>query len=1107
MDEAALGLKVDATGVQAATKALEDFADQGAKTEKAMAGVEGAAAKTGKSLKTLGDGASKGLDDIGKSAPAAAESVGRVAKSAEDAKRALAGINASVASLGQVTTAATQSARGMDGFATSLQASQRSLMEMQAQVRAASTVIAQMGGVLATVAPAAQSAARAQADAAKSATDMAAAFKAASDQLNAYSASAQKASTSSKDGASGVKSLSDASEGLGANMRLAVSGVQAFLALKIVGWAVDASKALYEASASAERLRISLDFSSVRGSAAEIAYLRKTTFDLGLSFESTAKAYQQFSAAARSTSLEGDKARAIFESVAKASAVMGLSADQTSGVLLALQQMISKGTVQSEELRGQLGERLPGAFQTAARAMGVTTAELGKMLEQGQVVADDFLPKFARELENSLGDAAEKAANRLDAAVNKFDNAWQRLKQNVGDSGVSNAMASGFNSASGALDALSVSMEQARANGSGFFGQAAAAIGTMYDLGNSTDRVKVNMYDNAKAMAEAQKELDRLQKLAETPGSGRWVLTEIGNVNRYIATLQAARRERDALTNGGLATANTDGMGNSRTIIKRREDEAASEKALADVRQRATGINKQYFADLKTYQDALALGTIDQKQYIAGVSELAKRTWDSSVAGKEAAKRAKAGKAGAGRIAKADLASDLADIQIQYRMLTTASGNAERLLDAQRAAGLVSEREYYAQKRKFVEDNAALQIRELEDENKRYAQQAATGADKINNEKKIAQNTAKMAEIRAKADTDIKISTLQQEEANRQLEASYKALEQSMAGYLKTSADRYQRELQGMGLGNQWRDQNAAANQINDRYESQRNDLRNNRERLELEQKWNSDLEEQYQRRLEIINDANQKALGLDADYWRQRLQLQKDWTVGASEALTNYLNDANNTAALTEKAFTNGISGMEDALVSFVTTGKLSFTQLANSIIADITRIIIKQQLAAAIGGGGGMNWLGGLVGGLFGTSGTAAVASALPGNSLDNFLNLNNNFVANAKGGVYNSPSLSMYSNQVHSTPKVFAFAKGAGVFAEAGPEAIMPLTRNSAGVLGVRAMRDTAGGDGAGNSRRSGAPININIPVEGRVDRSTKDQIAARAAQALRRAERLS
>lgn len=1054
MDEAALGLKVDATGVQAATKALEDFVDQGAKTEKAMAGVEGAAAKTGKSLKTLGDGASKGLDDIGKSAPAAAESMGRVAKSAEDAKRALADMNASAAGLGRISTA-------------------------------------------------------------------------------------------SRDAASGVKSLSDASDSLGANMSLAVRGVQSLLALQIVGWATDAAKSLYEASASAERLRISLDFSSVRGSAAEIAYLRKTTFDLGLSFESTAKAYQQFSAAARSTSLEGDKARAIFESVAKASAVMGLSADQTSGVLLALQQMISKGTVQSEELRGQLGERLPGAFQTAARAMGVTTAELGKMLEQGQVVADDFLPKFAQELDRSLGGAAEKAANRLDAAVNRFNDAWGRLKQTAGDSGVSQALAKELTAIGRDMTAISDSIENSSKRGAGAIealgtGAAVAAgragfaslnlvantlngtinllTGGVLDLRTDLALLPDALRTNSEQLAilqtkskEAEQNLAYLQTLGGQFGNETWYKNEIERARAVAAEYRSALSDKQTLM--GVSQTYVESKYPSRGSRANYDKELAeAEKGMLAISARANGVTKQFLTDLKAVETAFAKGVFGtgkeaEKRYAEEITKLNIDRYNSTKEGKEAAKLARAGKAGAGRIAKADLASDLADIQIQYRMLTTASGNAERLLDAQRAAGLVSEREYYAQKRKFVEDNAALQIRELEDENKRYAQQAATGADKINNEKKIAQNTAKMAEIRAKADTDIKISTLQQEEANRQLEASYKALEQSMAGYLKTSADRYQRELQGMGLGNQWRDQNAAANQINDRYESQRNDLRNKRERLELEKKWNSDLEEQYQRRLEIINYANQKALGLDADYWRRRLQMQQDWTVGASEALTNYLDEANNTAALSERAFTRGISGMEDALVSFVTTGKLSFTQLANSIIADITRIIIKQQLAAAIGGGGGMNWLGGLVGGLFGTTGTAAVASALPGNSLDNFLNLNNNFVANAKGGVYESPSLSMYSNQVHSTPKVFAFAKGAGVFAEAGPEAIMPLTRNSAGVLGVRAMRDTAGGDGAGNSRRAAAPININIPVAGQVDRRTKDQVAFRASQELRRVQRFS
>ncbi len=67
---------------------------------------------------------------------------------------------------------------------------------------------------------------------------------------------------------------------------------------------------------------------------------------------------------------------------------------------------------------------------------------------------------------------------------------------------------------------------------------------------------------------------------------------------------------------------------------------------------------------------------------------------------------------------------------------------------------------------------------------------------------------------------------------------------------------------------------------------------------------------------------------------------------------------------------------------------------------------------------------------------------------------------FTFNAKGNVYASPSLSSYSNGVYDSPQLFAFAKGAGVFAEAGPEAIMPLTRTSDGKLGVRSSGGSSG-----------------------------------------------
>lgn len=116
------------------------------------------------------------------------------------------------------------------------------------------------------------------------------------------------------------------------------------------------------------------------------------------------------SAATRGTALEGQATRDIYESVSKAMATLGRSSEDTEGALLAISQMVSKGTVSMEELRGQLGERLPGAFQLAAKAMGVTTQELDAMISSGGVAATEFLPKLAQALKDILALAA-----RIDA--------------------------------------------------------------------------------------------------------------------------------------------------------------------------------------------------------------------------------------------------------------------------------------------------------------------------------------------------------------------------------------------------------------------------------------------------------------------------------------------------------------------------------------------------------------------------------------------------------------------------------------------------------------------------------------------------------------------
>lgn len=191
---------------------------------------------------------------------------------------------------------------------------------------------------------------------------------------------------------------------------------------------------------------------SSEGAAREMAFVRAESQRLGLDLESAGAQFAALTAAAKGTALEGAGARDIFSAVAEAATVMGLSAEQTGGALTAIQQIISKGTVSSEELRGQLGERLPGAFQIAARAIGVTTEELGKMLEQGQVVSSSFLPQFAAELRKTFGAGLESAVDSSQAQINRFQTAIFEAKATFATSGFLDGLTDGLTDFTSALN-------------------------------------------------------------------------------------------------------------------------------------------------------------------------------------------------------------------------------------------------------------------------------------------------------------------------------------------------------------------------------------------------------------------------------------------------------------------------------------------------------------------------------------------------------------------------------------------------------------------------------------------------------------------------------
>jgi len=160
-------------------------------------------------------------------------------------------------------------------------------------------------------------------------------------------------------------------------------------------------------------------------------FLSSTTENLGLETLSATKAFKGFYAASTQAGISADETREIFFAAASAGANLKLSAEDMNGVLLAFSQVASKGKVQAEELRGQIGERIPGAFSIAARAIGVTEQQLNKMLESGEVISKDFLPKFAKELQNTFGSDTTTHIDGLQASVNRLKNQFtQLLKDN-----------------------------------------------------------------------------------------------------------------------------------------------------------------------------------------------------------------------------------------------------------------------------------------------------------------------------------------------------------------------------------------------------------------------------------------------------------------------------------------------------------------------------------------------------------------------------------------------------------------------------------------------------------------------------------------------------
>lgn len=214
-----------------------------------------------------------------------------------------------------------------------------------------------------------------------------------------------------------------------------LNGVLASLGITAVG------EKFLHANLAADKLQKSLN--AVNGDAAktasDLAFLKETAQRLGINLESSSAAFVKLAAAAKGTSLEGQATRDIFTGLGSAMSQLGLSSAETERAFVAVGQMMSKGTVNAEELKGQLGDVLPGAMQIMARATNLSVVELNKLMEAGGLLAEDALPKFAAEAQKSFGGAGGEVQG-MSNSIERLKNTWSQAFKIFGDTGALAAM-------------------------------------------------------------------------------------------------------------------------------------------------------------------------------------------------------------------------------------------------------------------------------------------------------------------------------------------------------------------------------------------------------------------------------------------------------------------------------------------------------------------------------------------------------------------------------------------------------------------------------------------------------------------------------------------
>ncbi len=762
----------------------------------------------------------------------------------------------------------------------------------------------------------------------------------------------------------------------------------------------------------------------VTSSTAQAAAAYQSLFDIAqrsrVSFTELGGTFASVAQAGKSLGESQQSLLQVTEAIGNAMTIGGGSAEGMNAALVQLGQGLSSGVLRGEELNSVI-EQTPRLAQALADGLGVSLGALRTLGTEGKLTAQSVIQALKSQSEVlqkevagatlTVGQSLTQLHNATLAAVGDVDKftgasstlagALSGVAQGVGsvgqalkdNEGTIKAVLGALGGAATAYGILAVGRALAGAGGlaasigvvrTAFLALSAAmaanpvglallGIGALTGVAiasnsktvaeRSTAWIEKEIAHQEQRIASAQRSLD----LAGGSKGGKDPMT--AQLEERLTAMKAYRQElqSEVWTRQAGPTGAGGGRGsiNPPTVGEMRAQQQAATSAwqasIAGVKT-ATSVQQDYTDKLKASRaafdqlaqtglqgSALEQAQAQQLEYESALAtERDKALKNLEATGSQAAKTL----ALQGKLT-------LDEVRQSTEAMLASYQGADAILQARRSAGLLDEQEYTQAKVSLIALERDARITTLEQENALLAAQKSTGHDALEQQRQIAANRAQIGRISADAAVQAQVLHIQSAAAANAEVNALKSLAATHQRYMQQLEQQQQRQLQTAYMGSRDKEHLQGQWAIEDKYLAEER-------RLQDQRMFASNLSAQQKReidqRLADLQAEKARELAIHQQTYDQLGALRGQWGNGLQLALAEYSDSAADMAGQTAQAFTRAFGSMEDALVQFAMTGKLSFSDMAKSIIADIIRI----QARAAVAGIAGS--LGSAVGNLFG-------------------------------------------------------------------------------------------------------------------------------------------